>query len=542
MQTVKARRWVMRLARIYLGSALFAATTGWCADSTNAVNPLLDLFIKKGIITQQEAEQVQSEAQSLGTNQAQMPPMEPSIWKLSKALKSVQLFGDVRGRYEDRSAKDVAGDQIDLQRFRYAVRVGLRGDLFDGFYYGVRLDTGVNPRSPWVTVGTSSSSSSVYQGPFGKSNAGLGVGLGYLGYQPWDWLDVTVGRMPNPLYTTPMVWDTDITPEGFSERFKGSVGPAQFFANFGQFLYADFNPETASGGLGLNGLIGRQTDNIFMFAWQGGVNYQITTNLSATVGATLYNYIGARQSTVNTIGSSSPYFGDPYIGEGAYYLEGGAAGGAAPGYGGYGISSTLPGYGSLNYPLNQVGINHLEVVEIPFELNFRLSRMDARLFGDFAYNLQGGQRAQDAVNAYQAVQSAQTTPTPLPHTVPLQKGDVKAYQVGLDFASRDSMGMVYGTTSRRHGWEVRSYWQHVEQYALDPNLMDSDFFEGRANLQGVYIALAYGLTGNCIATFRYGHAWRINDLLGTGGSNQDIPWMNPINDYNIYQVDLTFRF
>ena len=56
------------------------------------------------------------------------------------------------------------------------------------------------------------------------------------------------------------------------------------------------------------------------------------------------------------------------------------------------------------------------------------------------------------------------------------------------------------------------------------------------------MAAAYCFTDNLIATFRYGHASRINSLLGTGGSGQDIPQINPINDFDIYQVDLTFRF
>jgi hypothetical protein len=379
----------------------------------------------------------------------------------------------------------------------------------------------------------------VYQGPFGKSNGGINVGQIYLGWRPWDWLDVTVGKMANPLFTTPMVWDSDLAPEGAVERFKYTAGRADLFGTFGQFLYADFNPSSVSGGLGINGLIGQHTDNIFVFPWQGGINYQITTNVSAKVAATLYNYIGAHRSTVNSFGASSPYFGDPYIGEGAYYLSGG---GNARGFGGFGTSSTLPGYGSLNYPLNQVGIDHLMVVEVPFEVNFKIDPVDLKAFGDFAYNLDGGQRAQEAVNAYQAIQHAQISPAPLPHAIPLRKDEVKAYQLGLDVSSHDSQGLVSGLASHRHGWEVRSYWQHVEQYALDPNLLDSDFFEGRGNLQGVYVALGYGLTSNLTGVFRYGHAWRIDDQLGTGGSNQDIPWINPIKDYELFQLELMFRF
>ena len=87
-----------------------------------------------------------------------------------------------------------------------------------------------------------------------------------------------------------------------------------------------------------------------------------------------------------------------------------------------------------------------------------------------------------------------------------------------------------------------SFWQHVEQYSLDPNLLDTDFFEGVENLQGIYSAFAFGFSANVIGTVRYGYASRINDQLGTGGSGQDIPQMNPIHTYSIFQVDMTVRF
>ena len=66
-----------------------------------------------------------------------------------------------------------------------------------------------------------------------------------------------------------------------------------------------------------------------------------------------------------------------------------------------------------------------------------------------------------------------------------------------------------------------------EQYAVDVNLIDSDFFE-RANVQGVYAALAYSITDGIIGTFRYGYANRINKELGTGGINPDLPVLNPL--------------
>ena len=40
----------------------------------------------------------------------------------------------------------------------------------------------------------------------------------------------------------------------------------------------------------------------------------------------------------------------------------------------------------------------------------------------------------------------------------------------------------------------------------------------------------------------YGYAQRINNKLGTGGNNLDLPTLNPIKDYNLLQLDLTWRF
>ena len=126
-------------------------------------------------------------------------------------------------------------------------------------------------------------------------------------------------------------------------------------------------------------------------------------------------------------------------------------------------------------------------------------------------------------------------------------GQNKAYQVGLGIGSAGpvygpTQGLVYGTTSKKNTWEARFYWQHIEQYALDVNLIDSDFFEGRGNLQGFYTAFAYGISDAIIGTVRYGYASQIKDNLGTGGSNLDIPGINPINNYQLVQLDLTWRF
>jgi hypothetical protein len=56
------------------------------------------------------------------------------------------------------------------------------------------------------------------------------------------------------------------------------------------------------------------------------------------------------------------------------------------------------------------------------------------------------------------------------------------------------------------------------------------------------MAFAYSFTDAMIGTVRYGLAERINDQLGTGGFNADLPLPNPVNRFQIVQMDLTLRF
>ena len=142
-------------------------------------------------------------------------------FKMSKAIKSVELYGDLRMRYEYRSAQlgpeagSTGGIYDTANRWRYALRLGVRGDLADDFYYGLRLETSPNERSPWNTFGNAGGGQSPYYGPFSKANNySLFIGQAYLGWRPTSWLDVSVGRVPQPLYTTSMVWDSDYSPEG----------------------------------------------------------------------------------------------------------------------------------------------------------------------------------------------------------------------------------------------------------------------------------------------------------------------------------------
>ena len=538
------------LGGLLMGLAGLVTTQGWCADgsTTNSPSPaaaapnpatvdvLMDLFVKKGFVSQDEVDQVKAEADAYQTNATSQSPL--SQWKISDGVKQMELFGDIRVRYEDRYVNDPTGGRVDMQRERYSLRLGLRGTFLEDFYYGMRLETSSNPRSSWVTMGGSS-------GPYGKSAAGIDVGQAYLGWKQGNWLDITLGKMPNPLYTTPMVWSGSIDPEGAAEQLKYSVGQADFFATFAQFVYEDFNPNNSSSGLGGLGSFNQSNPDIYQLAWEGGLAYHFTEQLSAKAAATIYQYFGIQPSTATSGSSSAPYYSDGYVGEGAYTGPGSAY--PVNGWSGYGLNNNTPGYQSQGYANNQVGINKLLVLEIPAELDYNFSNLKARLFGDFAYNFEGNQRADAASTGYATYLANQLPPGATISGFAPQTSQVKAYQIGFGLGSSNVVygpmqGLIYGTSSAKKAWEFRTYWQHIEQYSLDPNLLDTDIFNGLENMQGICAAFAYGFSANVIGSVRYAYASRIDNTLGTGGSSQDIPQVNPVNSYSIFQLDMTLRF
>src|ERR1035438_10482393 len=110
-------RWIAGCIPLLLAAAVIR---GVCAEASD---PLLDLMIQKGMLTQEEAAKVKAEADAIRTNafNQAMPPVE-SKWKISKAVKDVELFGDVRLRFEDRQAATPARDRIVDDRERFALR------------------------------------------------------------------------------------------------------------------------------------------------------------------------------------------------------------------------------------------------------------------------------------------------------------------------------------------------------------------------------------------------------------------------------------
>ena len=188
------------------------------------------------------------------------------------------------------------------------------------------------------------------------------------------------------------------------------------------------------------------------------------------------------------------------------------------------FNSNFQGVGAS---VTDLGLRNLQIVEIPMEVRFPVSSLSGAVFGEYAWNIDGKKRA-----------AASATPQ--------YTSDNKAMMIGLSLASSGvpqslSQGPALGSSAKKGTWEVRSYYQRVQQFALDPNMIDSDYFE-RTNMEGYFIAGAYSPTNGIITTLRYGNAKRLNDNMSTGGFNDDSAGVANINKYQLIQADLTLRF
>jgi hypothetical protein len=488
---------MLKKSKLFTIAALAALIGGHLASAQDSA--LLDLLVKKKVITEQEAESTQSQLAK------EYASASAGKFNISTPVKQIRLYGDARLRYEWREGQaggytgstNLAG-YSNADQFRYRLRLGADVTLTDQWFLGVRLETATNARSTNVTYGNGAANGA----PFGKNQGGIYVGQAYLKYTPFDWLILTGGKIPNPFVTTPLVWDPDINPEGVAEQFKYTIGsfggtadkvsadgksgvPASsgvtvdLFANFGQFIYDTATPQNAYGASGKN--------DTWLFGYQVGAKANFCKSTYLQVAPTLYNYSGSKGNDFNAI-----YSGDP---------------------GG-----------------NQTGINDLLVLDIPAEFGWTAFNLPFSIFGDFAYNIDGRARA-DAANAA-AVRPGTGKSKFASHAGAY---DSLAWQAGL------SVGKI----KKKGDYSLSAYYQYSGAYSLDPNLIDNDIFDGHLNLQGVVFKAGYALTDAVTINLSYNHGRIINPALGTGGNGGTLSGssVNPsLRDYNLLQADVNIKF
>ena len=103
-------------------------------------------------------------------------------------------------------------------RYRYRLRLGADVTLGEHWFAGFALESGQ----------TADSGNQTFSNGFDDYN--IFISKAFLGWKN-DWLNVTIGKLKNPFYTTDLVWDSDINPAGVMETIafhklfgRGSAG------------------------------------------------------------------------------------------------------------------------------------------------------------------------------------------------------------------------------------------------------------------------------------------------------------------------------
>jgi hypothetical protein len=547
---------------------------------------LLDALVKKGVLSDKEAEDVRaSEEKEYNSTAA-------SKITLSSSIKSITFYGDLRLRYELRDGTvapgDVTGngkifttsDSQTRSRWRFRLRFGVMGNLYDNFFYGIRLSTGESyGRSQNVTFGNADSG-----GNFSNVGSLLAVDRVYLGWKPTDYLTLTGGKFANPLYTTSMVWDDTISPTGAAEQFDKTFDNVEVFATAGQYIYGDsadngaFATPASAASAASTGINSNYSD-IFMFAEQVGFKYNFDKDTFFKGAASFYTYSGTMNGDKN--GSvAGLYSSSPFNLSGSSF---GTPSGATPGSNISPVQEnnspsyfTGPFVGAASASeTNVTGIDDLAVLETPMEFDFKIGpgsvttgdpkdpksvvtttgwSIPMRVFGDFAYNFDADGRSALARDAITAAFNSPTGTGNTGVTGTGAKGSTDALitsgtgfqgvlHSGTGFLDQAAyqVGVEAGSLKKKGDWDGKFYWQSTGYYALDPNLIGADAFNAATNMEGEVVSVSHNWTDGVSSTLTYAHGTPVNNKMATPNPNQDLQ-LSDIHQYNLFQADLMWKF
>jgi len=488
----------MRKLKCIMLAAALSLVAGASQAQDNAA--LLDLLVKKKVITDQEAETVRADLVKEYTT-TPAGKLNVGSW-----VQEMKISGDIRERYQWSSQQVAVGSSNVSQQSMWRFRLRIRDEfkLANNWFGGFELSTGAPSDSGNQTYGdtkTLGAGGSALSSGFGKY--GIFISRAYLGWNAADWLTVVVGKQANPFYTTDMVWDPDINPDGLVEQVKfhkmylggsgvsdgkgGTVDagvreerPWELTLNMGQFIFSDnaeYNAPTTTAGHG-------NSNDAYLFVFQLQGTYKFNTKLSATFapGFMFYN-----PASVASLNNSTSYPASSVTTSGTW--------GGAP------------------------ETSQMAIFTAPGDVTYKIGTLPLKFYWDLAFNTLGEARF-NGVYGY-------PTKLSLAHTTQ----DDLAWLVGLQLGENKKAG----------DWMVFGNFRQTGISSVDPNLNDSDFALGQLNTQGFKVGLVYNFTDFCTGAVTYYYAWSLRDNL-TGGQATGGAAIANSNNVQILQVDLSLKF
>jgi len=403
----------------------------------------------------------------------------------------------------------------DRHRFRLRARLGLDADLGEAFTAGIRIATGDSntPVSTNQSMGASG-------GDFSKYSVWLD--RAWLRYAPIDnargSFAVTFGRFENPFYTTDLVFDDDVNFDGVAVQASVAVTKSfKPFVTVGAFpiFSTDFN-------FASNQPAKYKSNDKYLFAAQGGFDWDITRKTSFKFGAAYYDFdnVRGRLSSACTILSTADVC-DTDATRPSFAQKGNSYRPlrliASTSANNFGTTNLYQYYGlatgfrelALTGRLDLAGFDPIHLVfegEAVKNLAFHKSAV-----GAVAVNNRGPIQCLDGTTTCDTTDSTKTTSL-------FQGGD-------LGYLGRLTVG--YPKLESRGDWNLSVAYKYLESDAVIDGLADSDFGLGGTNLKGFIVGGGLALSSHVSAGLR----WMSADSI-----------VGPKYAVDVVQFDITTRF
>ena len=436
---------------------------------SDTTEDLVNALVTKGILTEDEAALLSK--QHASESKARDKKVKSKL-SISKYLDEGKLYGDIRVRHEYRSADEYGGnDSVDRNRQRYKITLGFKTKIADNWFTDIALAMGSKGRSDNATLG---------KGGFSEAKENLFVKRAMLGWKPTDWLTLQAGRIKNPLYTKPMVWDKDLTWDGASWKTKYKMSKQTTISTTGGFNTMQGDDKQSRNGTDTNS------------------QYQLSGQV---IGKHLFDKKSGPSLKVGL--TYTMYTNDD---------DGGQV-----------FDPTAEGNDAQTY------INDLSLIEIPADYKVMVKPgLGMTVFGDYAYNIDGSDRRDAWINSGNGGNEGGSD-------------DDSAFLVGIGFGSYKDFKALDKGKQKKGDWKGNLWYQEVGTYSVDPNHVDSDIFDSKVNLKGIAFKGQYMIEDNVKFNIAYAHG-EINDKsVGcTPGVKGDTAMC--IDSMDLLQLDVTYKF
>lgn len=355
----------------------------------------------------------------------------------------------------------------DRQRARIRMRLKVKAKVTNGVTAIMRIASGSSD-----PVSTNQTLDDTF------STKPLNLDLAYVKYDGLDedvypWMTGYIGKMKNPMFTTDLVWDEDVTPEGLAATFRFNMSGSDDLFDMER---RDRTLFMTVGAFSLDE-IALSGDDKYLFAGQIGYDMIFENQSTFKIGLAYYDYhnITGKQSPAsqpNLYDSSAPGFVQK--GNSMFDISNETdSNGQRDPFKRFGLASDYDLVNlTLQYDVAQFAPFHV-IVDADYVENIGYDPEDIRA------RLNGGLMFVDSTFGTDEPENEETT----------------GYML--------KMTLGWPNVLIRNTWQAFFAWKHLERDAVLDATTDSDFHLGGTNAEGWVIGGSYSLIDNTYLKFRY---------------------------------------